>query len=377
MGIFYEEIKPICLENYNSNHYVEVIWNNIDNYNFTQGYESYNTCNILYKGKQFADCKVKKQSKSKNKNINKAKANKKDEFYTQYQDAYDELKEYSHKYKGKVVYCPCDNPDWSVFVQVFKDNFYEWGLKMIVSSSYPEGIMEFFNGKDEETKRYMPTKESHNGDFRTDERVQKCMAKCDIIATNPPFSLFREFVKTTTDKNKEFIIMGNQNAIGCKEIWKHIANDTMRVGKNFNKALWFRVPDGYDAKKIDEDGKKYCQVPGIAWFTNLNLDEEREWLNTGVKYDAERYKKFINYEAINIKNVKEIPMDYDKPMAVPITFIKKYNPKQFRIISANTIRSNEKVPIKEHGLIKDAHGTLPDEHKPTYVRFVIEKIKKE
>ena len=323
----------------------------------------------LYTGKQFKDVKLKK--KSKNKNLNKAREDKKDEFYTQYKDAYDELKEYAPKYKGKVVYCPCDNPNWSVFVQVFKDYFHEWGLKGLISSSYPEGLVEFYDGKN------CKYKQGIDGDFRTDSLIQQILKKCDIIATNPPFSLFREFVKTITDLGKGYIIMGNQNAIGCKEVWKHIADDTMRVGKNFNKALWFRVPDHYEAKKIDENGIKYCQVPGICWYTNLNLDEEREWLDTGVKYDETKYKKFINYDVLNTKNVKEIPMDYDGPMGVPITFIKKYNPKQFRIRSANELRTNQETPCKEHGLIKDSHGILPDETKPTYVRFVIEKIKKD
>lgn len=330
----------------------------------------------LYTGKQFKDVKLKK--KSKNKNLNKAREDKKDEFYTQYKDAYDELKEYAPKYKGKVIYCPCDNPNWSVFVKVFKDYFHEWGLKKIISSSYPEGIIEWWNGDyDENGEPIIHRLVSQNGDFRTDPTVQHILKNCDIIATNPPFSLFREFVKTITDLGKGYIIMGNQNAIGCKEVWKHIADDTMRVGKNFNKALWFRVPDHYEAKKIDENGIKYCQVPGICWYTNLNLDEEREWLDTGVKYDETKYKKFINYDVLNTKNVKEIPMDYDGPMGVPITFIKKYNPKQFRIRSANELRTNEETPCKEHGLIKDAHGILPDEPKPTYVRFVIEKIKKD
>lgn len=312
------------------------------------------------------------KKKSKNAKLNKARENKKDEFYTQYQDAYNELKEYAHKYKGEIVYCPCDNPAWSVFVEVFKDYFHEWGLKLLVSSSYPEGIVEIYDGKNEPKQI-----KGENGDFRTDPLVQKTLKKCGVVVTNPPFSLFREFVKTITELGKKFIIMGNQNAIGCKEVWKHIANDTMRVGKNFNKALWFRVPDDYEAKRVDENGVKYCQVPGICWFTNMNLDEERPWLETRVKYDETKHKKFINYDVINTKSVKEIPMDYDGPIAVPITFIKKYNPKQFRIRSANDLRTNDKTPCKEHGLIKDTHGILEGEEKPTYVRFVIEKIKKD
>ena len=211
-----------------------------------------------------------------------------------------------------------------------------------------------------------------DGDFRNPESIE-LLKKVDIVVTNPPFSLFREYVAQLVEHDKQFLIIGDQNAITYKEIFTLIRDNKVWLGYDNGGAKWFQVPDDYHIKtkarmKI-EKGIKYISKGSITWYTNLNTTKRHEDLILYKNYSSERYPKYDNYEAVNVDKVAEIPTDYAGMMGVPITFIGKYNPSQFEILNCNDIRLNEKIPFKQHGLIKDKDGAING--KPTYVRIVI------
>jgi hypothetical protein len=219
-----------------------------------------------------------------------------------------------------------------------------------------------------------------NGDFRSEECIE-LLKQADIVCTNPPFSLFREYVQQLMKYKKKFLIIGNINAISYKEIFPFIRDNKMWLGASIHSGdREFRVPDDYPLNaagyRIDKDGNKYIRVKGVRWFTNLDYEERHEVLVLYKRYTPKEYAKYDNYDAIEVSKTSDIPMDYDGAMGVPITFLDKYNQEQFEIISCNDIRLNNNVPYKEHGLIKDKDGTING--KPTYVRLVIrnKKIKR-
>ena len=354
-------------------------------------------------------------TKSLNSNLHKANQAKKDEFYTQLIDIEKELKHYKEQFRGKVIYCNCDDPFESNFFKYFASNFNALGLKKLITTSYsgspivggqlPLFEMAGSKGKQPlkiEIKEVPDTDKDgainlddvkyllkhdkntstplkSNGDFRSEECI-KLLKEADIVVTNPPFSLFREYVSQLMEHKKKFLILGDQNAITYKETFGYIKDDKLWVGYDNGGTKWFQVPMDYDisteSRKKIVNGVKYFSMGRILWFTNLDTTKRHEELTLYKKYSPKEYSKFDYYNAINVNRYIDIPMDYNGAMGVPITFIDKYNPAQFEIISSNDIRLNDNVPYKEHGLIKDKDGAING--KPTYVRIVIKnkKVKK-
>lgn len=220
---------------------------------------------------------------------------------------------------------------------------------------------------------------SGSGDFRSDECI-KLLKEADIVATNPPFSLFREYVAQLVEYKKKFLILGDQNAVSYKEIFKFIRENKLWLGYDNGGTKWFQVPMNYDipteSRKKIVNGVKYFSMGRILWFTNFDTTKRHEELTLYKKFNSKEYPKYDYYDAIEVSKVVDIPMDYRGAMGVPVTFLDKYNPEQFEIISSNDIRLNGRVPYKEHGLIKDKDGAING--KPTYVRIVIKnkKVKK-
>jgi len=308
-------------------------------------------------------------NKSKNKNLGKARNSKNNEFYTQLTDIEKELGHYKKYFKGKTVFCNCDDPQESDFWKYFSLNFEFLGLKKLISTHFekaqPSYKLEIVRDINDDGKinnlDTIKTPLKQNGDFRSPECIE-ILKEADIVVTNPPFSLFREYVAQLVEYDKNFIIIGNQNAITYKEIFKLIKENKIWLGHTSPKK--FLQPDG----SIKTFGN-------ISWYTNLETQKRHEDLILYKKYYGfeDEYPKYDNYDAINLDKVKNIPMDYDGAMGVPITFLCKYNPEQFEIMSSNNIRVNDKLPFKEHGLIKDKDGTING--KATYVRIVIKNRK--
>lgn len=313
-------------------------------------------------------------NKSSNKNLRKANSAKKDEFYTQLVDIEKELKHYKKQFRGKVVYCNCDDPFESNFFKYFAANFNAFGLKKLITTSYVKspivgGQLPLFDveglkpsGKEpfkieikevpdtdsdgavnlDDVKHLLrhnkniATSLHGNGDFRGDECIE-LLKQADIVVTNPPFSLFREYVAQLVEYDKKFLIIGNVNAITYKECFKIIKDNKMWLGASIHSGdREFRVPDDYPlnaaGSRIDSDGHKYIRVKGVRWFTNLDYEERHENLVLYKKYSPEEYPKYDNYDAINVNKTTDIPKDYDGAIGVPITFLDKYNPSQFEII---------------------------------------------
>ncbi len=331
-----------------------------------------------------------------NRNLHKAKTNKKDEFYTQLSDIENELKHYRSHFRDKVVYCNCDDPRVSNFFRYFSLNFERLGLNKLITTCYKNQQMDLFSQNDSEKAIYLeydgtrnadgvPSVEdigSHHlegdGDFRSAECIELLKA-ADIVVTNPPFSLFREYVAQLVEYDKKFIIIGNKNAITYKEIFPLIKDGKLWVGNtSMSKDLLFDVPKEYAQELVatKKEGSSYKIVDGVVkgrsqsiWLTNLDYRQRHEELILFKRYSPEEYPQYDNYDAIEVSKTKEIPYDYDGAMGVPISFLDKHNPEQFEILSANDIRKNDSVPFKTHGLIKDKDGTI--DGKPKYVRIVI------
>ena len=284
---------------------------------------------------------------TKNNNLHTAKATKNDEFYTQLEDIENELKYYKDYFKGKVVYCNCDgflNKEKSNFFMYFSLNYEFLGLKGLICTKYnPNGKgkkYEYYgdlNGNNYPDEEEVFTSELEgDGDFRSEECIE-LLKKCDIVCTNPPFSLFRQYVAQLFEYNKDFLIIGNVNAISYKEVFPLIKENKMWLGVSITSGdRKFVVPDNYPLNAagcgIDENGKKYIRVKGVRWFTNLDHKKRHEELLLYKKYNEEEYPKYDNYDAIEVSKTKDIPMDYEGIMGVPITFLDKYCPEQFEIV---------------------------------------------
>lgn len=279
----------------------------------------------------------------KNNNLHTAKATKNDEFYTQLEDIENELKYYKDYFKGKVVYCNCDgflNEEKSNFFMYFSLNYEFLGLKGLICTKYnPNGKgkkYEYYGDFYPDEEEVFTSDLEGDGDFRSEECIE-LLKKCDIVCTNPPFSLFREYVAQLFEYNKDFLIIGNVNAITYKEVFPMIKENKMWLGVSITSGdRKFVVPDNYPLNAagcgIDENGKKYIRVKGVRWFTNLDHKKHHEELLLYKKYNAEQYPKYDNYDAIEVGKTKDIPMDYNGIMGVPITFLDKYCPTQFEIV---------------------------------------------
>jgi len=283
-----------------------------------------------------------------NKTLHIAKSSKKDEFYTQLLDIESELSNYSQHFKDKVVFCNCDDPRKSNFFKYFFQNFKKLGLKKIITSCYINQETNFVYKNDKgvffECDGSVDIVESNikpfsgDGDFRSEESIE-LLKKSDIIVTNPPFSLFREYVNQLIKYDKKFLIIGNINAITYKEIFNLIKENKIWLGINMGRGIsGFIVPDNYDLfgteTHIDKEGNKIISTNNCLWLTNLDNFKRHEDILLTKKYygNEEKYPKFDNYDAINVNKTKDIPMDYEGVMGVPITFLHKYNPEQFELI---------------------------------------------
>ena len=298
----------------------------------------------------------------KNNNLHTAKKAKNDEFYTQVRDIEREIEHYRPHFIDKVIYMPCDNPEWSNFWRVLKGQFSAIRCKKIVATFY-NGIIDKdihpykleYDGVTE-TKTML----EGDGDFRSEE-CTKFLQESDIVITNPPFSMFREFVKWLEDAGKKYLIIGNKNAITYKEIFPLIKENKMWLG--YNSPTYFKQPDG-SVKK---------QMSGLTrWFTNLDIPSRHDFIHSGRRYarTPEKYPKYDNYDAINVDKTNEIPDDYDGVMGVPITFLDKYCPEQYEIIDINP----HFFIMVENGLPKLKQLTLKNvNRKNPYARVLIRR----
>lgn len=281
------------------------------------------------------------KKKISNTTLHKAKDSKKDEFYTQLSDIEKELGHYKEHLMGKVIFCNCDDPEESNFYNYFCLNFEYLGLKKLISThfekekqSYKLEIVRDINGDGKinclDTIR-TPLKQ--NGDFRSPECME-ILKEADIVVTNPPFSLFREYVSQLIEYDKKFLIIGSLNAITYKEIFKLIKDNKIWLGYGFSGGnAYFKTPHYEDfVNGVYDKETGLVKFRNVTWFTNLDIKKRHEDLILYEKYDSEKYPKYDNYGGINVDKAKEIPLDYKGAMGVPITFMAKYNPKQFKII---------------------------------------------
>ena len=277
-----------------------------------------------------------------NANLHKAKNAKNDEFYTQLTDVSKELMHYKQHFKDKIVFCNCDDPTWSAFWKYFHLNFSALGLKKLISTHYdktePTYKMEYTGGDDNDIEVGVKTPLEGNGDFRNQECLD-LLDESDIVVTNPPFSLFREYVACLMEHEKKFLIIGNMNAIKYKEIFPLMKDNKIWAGfKSFSGGMNMIQPKySFDISKtksytIDENGNIVKNIMGVIWFTNLDIRKRHEKLILWKNYTPEEFPTYDDYNAIEVGKVSDIPCDYDGVIGVPITFFDKYCPEQFEII---------------------------------------------
>ena len=294
-------------------------------------------------------------AKSLNKNLHSAKSNKKDEFYTQLADIENELKHYRHHFKGKTVFCNCDDPRVSNFFHYFSHRFESLGLKKLITTCYKNQDMDLFSTHESEKAVMLVYEGDKNGDrvpnaeeigitelqgdgdFRSAESIA-LLKEADIVVTNPPFSLFREYVAQLMEYDKKFLIIGSMNSITYKEIFTLIKENKLWLGNGFAGGnAYFKTPYEKEfASGVYNEETGLVKFRNVNWFTNLDHAKRHEDLDLYKTYTPEEYPKYDNYDAINVDKTKDIPADYAGAMGVPITFLDKYNPDQFEIIGAMT-----------------------------------------
>lgn len=308
-----------------------------------------------------------------NDGLRRAKKAKSDEFYTQMCDIERELQYYTDHFKGKVVYCNCDDPRISNFFRYFVSNFHRLGLKKLVASCYKEQGNDLFQAQNSERGFYCEYLGSDDasadsakdikfvhfqgdGDFRSNESIRLLKAS-DIVVTNPPFSLFREFVSQIIKYDKEFLVIGNVNAITYKEIFDLIQRDKVWLGVNLGRGIsGFVVPEHYGRYgtevSVNETGQTVVSTNGCLWLTNLELPQRHKDIVLTKQYEGNErdYPAYDNCAGINVDRTQDIPKDYAGLMGVPITFLHKYNPEQFEIVrfrkgeDGKDLRMNGKCP---------------------------------
>ena len=299
-------------------------------------------------------------------NLTQAKLNKKDEFYTQLSDIERELRHYKKHFQNKIVYCNCDDPRLSNFFHYFSYNFEKLKLKKLIATSYKSQDRDLFSKNDSDKAihlEYDGDKNNNNipdieeigiktfngdGDFRSDESID-LLKKSDIIVTNPPFSLFREYVDQLISFKKKFIIVGHQNAISYKEVFKLIKENKIWLGYGFKGGAGYFINKHYEDYATASDHKEgMIRVSGVVWFTNLDISKRHEDLILYKDYNEQEYPKYENFDAININKTKDIPVNYDGYMGVHITFLDKYNPDQFEIIGLGISNSGLEFGVKPY-----------------------------
>jgi hypothetical protein len=302
---------------------------------------------------------------SGNRSLINAAANKEDEFYTQLPDIEDELRHYRDHFRDKTVYCNCDDPRESGFFHYFSYNFEALGLKKLIATCYKNQSRDLFTKNNSERAIYLeyygdnkgdtiPKAEdigikylNGDGDFRSEECIE-LLKEADIVVTNPPFSLFREYISQLIEYNKQFIIIGSQNGLTNTEVFKHIKDNKIWTGYNSGD-MSFRVPSYYEERRtrywVDSNGDKWRSMGNICWYTNIEISKRHEDLILYKQYTPEEYPTYDNYGAIEVKNVSEIPEDYYELMGVPVTFLEKFNPDQFELIGIPTGNSGKVLGV--------------------------------
>lgn len=306
--------------------------------------------------------------------LHAAKRAKKDEFYTQRVDIENELRYYKDHFKDKVVLCNCDDPRQSEFFKYFAENFEKLQLKRLVAVCYKSQDVDLFSQRNCERaicQIYEGDKNGNmlvdddevgvrelkgDGDFRSDECIA-ILQESDIVVTNPPFSLFREYVAQLIKYGKKFLIIGNQNALTYKEIFPLIKRNELWLGASIHSGdRKFGVPEDYPLNAagcgIDEKGQRFIRVKGVRWFTNLDYPQRHEKLPLYKHYTQAEYPRYDNYDAIEVSKTADIPYDYDGVMGVPITFMDKYNADQFELLGCSdngAVNERYKLPhFKRH-----------------------------
>lgn len=298
-------------------------------------------------------------SMAENLNLNKARIEEEDEFYTKLTDIEKELRHYKKYFKNKTIFCNCDDPESSNFWKYFELNFEHLGIKKLISTHFetskPSYKLELVKEKNNDGKvnslDVVTTPLRQNGDFRSPECIE-FLKESDVIVTNPPFSLFREYVAQLIDYQKDFLIIGNQNAITYKEIFPLLRDDKIWLGYHSGD-MEFMVPNYYEPRKTryrEENGIKYRSFGNMCWFTNIDIQKRHEDLILYKNFygNEDDYTQYDNYDAINVNRVNSIPCDYLGVMGVPITFMDKYNPEQFTVIGliAGNIKGLAGIPTK-------------------------------
>ena len=289
---------------------------------------------------------------SGNKSLHAANKAKQDKFYTQLADIEKELKHYRGHFHGKTIYCNCDDPTESNFYRFFCLNFAKLGLKKLITTCYRNQQYDLFSTHDKESAvgvkytgegtQFARFQLKGDGDFRSQECIE-LLKKADVVVTNPPFSLFREYVAQLVEHDKKFLIVGSMNAITYKEIFPLIKNGKLWLGHGpMGKDMLFDVPKDYTQELVEtkKEGSAYKIVNGVvkgrlgnaSWFTNLNHAVRNEELILFKRYSPDKFPKYDNYDAINVSRTADIPCDYDGAMGVPISFLNRFNPDQFEII---------------------------------------------
>jgi hypothetical protein len=293
-----------------------------------------------------------------NRSLHAAKATKQDEFYTQLSDIEKELRHYTKHFKGKTVLCNCDDPRVSNFFHYFSHNFEKLKLKKLITTCYKNQDSDLFSTHKAEKGVYLEYRGDKDGnrvpdpaeigvhpfkgdgDFRSEECIA-LLKQADIVVTNPPFSLFREYVEQLIEHEKKFLIIGNHNAITYKEVFSLLKDNKMWLGCTHPVA--FAVPDHYEMREVrswrDEEGRNWRSLGNACWFTNLDIAKRHEDLAVFRSFNRDLYPKYENYDAVEVSKVADIPEDYMGVMGVPVTFLEKHNPVQFEIVG--TLESND------------------------------------
>jgi Adenine-specific methyltransferase EcoRI len=336
--------------------------------------------------------------------LNTARSNKSDEFYTILSDIERELKHYKKHFRNKVVLCNCDDPRVSNFLVYFSQNFGQLSLKKVVTTCYKNQNADLFSEHKSEKAIYLEYAGGKNpnsipdpeeigiqhlqgdGDFRSDECIA-LLKQADVIVTNPPFSLFREYVAQLVEYDKKFLTIGTWNAISYKEIFKLIKENKIWIGVNSNRNFsGFIVPKHYSLHgteaRIDEDGNRIVSSNNTCWFTNLDNKKRYEDLILYKNYNPKEFPKYDNYDAIEVSRTSDIPMDYEGAMGVPVTFLDKYNPEQFEILGITDRDNNSGLKTRTYtaddvpnpgDLNRRAVVKIGKTYKATFARLLVRK----
>lgn len=336
--------------------------------------------------------------KAKNAQLGAARHAKEDEFYTQLTDIEREMGHYRNHFNGQVVYSNCDDPRISNFFVYFSLNFERLGLKKLITTCYQSQTPDLFSQNQDESAIWLEYTGDRDGsrvpdpseigighlkgdgDFRSPESIE-LLKQADIVATNPPFSLFREYLKVLIEHDKKFVILANQNSLTYREVFALLRDNRIWLGHN-NGSMAFKVPGHYPARAtrswIDAEGQKWRSFGNMCWFTNLDLPKRHEELILFKQYSPDKYPTYDNFNAIEVGRVEDIPADYDGMMGVPITFLYKHNPAQFEIVGSFNAGAHgeelgaKKTEIETKGKVMLWNGPVVN-RRPLYKRIVIRR----